>query len=139
MAVRPAVVIAKSATAGGFLLGDKVMAEPIRDPDNYAAMSVPFGSSQAAQDAIEAFWAECYELRNKHRIADLVLIYCLPLPEGRSLISLSSMGNSEKVLPMVARTFGHLKANAIAEIDRDVAAGAALPDIRIEAGVEKAE
>lgn len=44
-------------------------------PDNYRKLCEPFESLQATEKALEAFWEEFYELRNKHKIADVLIIY----------------------------------------------------------------
>lgn len=51
------------------------------DPDNYYDLSRPYDTQEAASTAIEAFWNEFYELRNKHRIADAYVIIRVPVKE----------------------------------------------------------
>lgn len=50
------------------------MSDKISDPANYRKLSEPFESPDAADAAIQAFWKEFYELRNKHRIADATVV-----------------------------------------------------------------
>ncbi len=46
----------------------------INDADNYRKLSEPFPTAKAAKEAIEAFWKEFYELRNKYRLRD---VHCI--------------------------------------------------------------
>jgi len=50
------------------------VADKISDPANYRKLSEPFASAAEANAAIQAFWSEFYELRNKHRIADAMVV-----------------------------------------------------------------
>ncbi len=49
-------------------------AEPIHNPDNYRELSKPFATEAEADAAVEGFWKELYELRNKYKIPDIYLI-----------------------------------------------------------------
>jgi hypothetical protein len=51
------------------------MSEPIYDPENYEAMCEPYAGTESATAAMEAFAAEVGELRKKHRISDVALVY----------------------------------------------------------------
>lgn len=50
-----------------------------KDPKLYRELSVPFESEAAATTAWEAFEAELYELRKKHRIRDLAYVAAFPV------------------------------------------------------------
>jgi hypothetical protein len=45
------------------------------DNDNYLRCSTPFETPEEASAALEAFWNEFYELRNKHRVSDVLLTF----------------------------------------------------------------
>ena len=54
-------------------MGDKKQ-QSIIDPDNYRNLCEPFETDDAAYEALEKFWEEFYEIRNKHKIADVYVI-----------------------------------------------------------------
>lgn len=45
------------------------------DPKNYRALCEPHANENAANDAIEAFWNEFYEIRNKYKIPDALVVF----------------------------------------------------------------
>lgn len=51
------------------------MSKTIKDSANYRKLSEPMATSQEADAALEAFWEELYELRNKHRITDVSIVF----------------------------------------------------------------
>jgi hypothetical protein len=69
-------------------MGDKV------DPKKYREMCEPHKDAEAAQAALEAFGAELYELRCKHRIADVFWVgEVRALVEDGAEVSLMTVGN----------------------------------------------
>ena len=44
------------------------------DADNYAEMMKPHADAEAADTTLKAFFQELYELRNKHRLANVSVI-----------------------------------------------------------------
>lgn len=49
------------------------------DPGNYRKLCEPFASMADVNTALEAFWEEFYELRNKHRFADVLVVLRIPV------------------------------------------------------------
>lgn len=45
------------------------------DADNYQRCCAPFETGDEANAALEAFWSDFYDLRNKHRIADVLITF----------------------------------------------------------------
>lgn len=79
------------------------------DPKHYREISVPFASSEDANVALHAFFSEVEAARNKHRIADVVVLcevsHELDGHEVRGSAS-SSYGDSSRVVEIVARAYG---------------------------------
>ena len=46
----------------------------VRDEDNYRKLSEPFPSFDAANEALEAFFKDLREVRNKHKMTDVYVI-----------------------------------------------------------------
>lgn len=84
------------------------------DPKTYREMSVPHASTDAAQNAVNAFLDGVTELRKQHRLADVLVIVetnIITQDGDEGTVSLvSHMGDSRKSLPMAARVYGQLKA-----------------------------
>jgi len=81
----------------------------IHDPSNYRKMSAPFDSLADANAALVAFFKDVAELRQKHRISD-VLVLCeishmIGNEEVRGSAS-TSLGSSDRVLSIIAREHG---------------------------------
>lgn len=84
------------------------------DPANYRKLAEPFPDSESANGAINAFWEELYELRNKHRLANLHVTISVNVayPEGEVPVMVTlHMGDALQALPMAAWAFGHEKAS----------------------------
>lgn len=82
------------------------------DPGNYRRLSEPFPSFADAEAAVNGFWDELYELRNKWRIADIVMAMSVPLVENGAetkIVMILSAGSSAERLPLVAQAFGQIK------------------------------
>lgn len=74
----------------------------IHDPANYRAMSEPYNSRATAMEAMEAFYNDVREARQRHRIADVVLVIRSTYgPNETPLIHTAHMGDELKELPMV--------------------------------------
>lgn len=52
------------------------------DHDKYLEMSKPFASGEAAETAVNAFFEEVYELRNKYKLADIHIVGRIPVADG---------------------------------------------------------
>ncbi len=79
------------------------------DPATYRRLSEPFPSVEEANEALAAFFRDVQAAREKHRIADVVVLVeisnVLDGEEVRGSAS-SFYGDSARVLPMLAREFG---------------------------------
>ena len=79
------------------------------NPALYRRLSEPFPSIEAANSALVAFFADVEAARERHRIADVtVLCEVSHVLEGEEVRASASgmMGDSARVLPMIAREFG---------------------------------
>ena len=72
-------------------------------------MSVPFADSNAANDAVQAFFSDIEDARKKHRIADVAVIVEVVImvddQETRGGLSMY-LGSSANKLPLLAREYG---------------------------------
>lgn len=79
------------------------------DPANYRRNSEPFQEIQQANEALAAFFEDVRIARDKHRIADVVVLceiaHTLDGEEVRGSAS-SYLGDRGRVLPIIAREFG---------------------------------
>jgi hypothetical protein len=83
----------------------------ILDTDNYYDLLRPYESQEAAQEAMEAFWNDFYELRNKHRIADAYVILQAPVKSiGPVMLSMHA-GNDLMAENMTAWAYGREQAD----------------------------
>ena len=91
-------------------------------PDNYRKLCEPFPSAEAAEDALNAFWEELYELRNKHRIPDLTVVaranFASDDDDEASVMVDVHCGDRLQKEPMLAWAFGRAQADRQAEIGR---------------------
>lgn len=83
-------------------------------PDNYRALCEPFPNKSAAEQAVTEFWEALYELRNKHRLADVTAVIAFNVlsdegEEGQMMISMHA-GNELMQEPMLAKAFGNAQA-----------------------------
>lgn len=79
------------------------------DPENYRRCSAPFLAAESANEALAAFFADVKAARDKHRISDVTVICEVShLIDGEEVLgsASSSLGDSARVLPMLAREFG---------------------------------
>jgi hypothetical protein len=80
-----------------------------KDPENYAAMSVPLESEKAIHD----FYEELSELRKKHGIRDLLCVVygSIKYDDGEigEYMTHSSFGNSVNAIVMAAFVYGQEK------------------------------
>jgi hypothetical protein len=95
------------------------------DPDNYARCSAPFETAEEANAALDAFWDEFYELRNKHRIADVLVTFRLQVrqKDGGAAEMFGSLmaGNQMYAEPLAAWSLGKASADRQEMIGRFVA------------------
>ncbi len=63
------------------------------DPKRYRQASEPHPSRQAAEEAVNAFYDELSELRVKHRIRDMLVVYSVSFEEKDGQES-ASFGNT---------------------------------------------
>jgi hypothetical protein len=83
------------------------------DPDNYAKMSIPFESTEAANEALSNFHKELGELRKKYKIPDLLIVTKGSVKhdgETGDWMQHSSYGSSLNQLTMAAYAYGQLQA-----------------------------
>ncbi len=85
----------------------------INDPDNYARMILPHETIDEAEAAWKGFWADVYEARKKHRIAEAVVIGQVRWKDEKGELQganlTGSMGNEVSVLRMLAHAYGEMK------------------------------
>ena len=81
---------------------------------NYAAMSTPYESPEAANEAIQRFYDELTDLRNKHKVPDLLIVMrgSVVYPDGKSGIFLHHihLGNELNSEAMAAYAYGQTQA-----------------------------
>lgn len=81
----------------------------MNDPKRYRRMCEPFPSLEATQDAITAFFNDVEAAREKHRIADVILIAEVVHEADNTEVRGSStllLGDSTRALPILAREYG---------------------------------
>ena len=87
--------------------------KPIKDPENYRKMSAPFASVDEAQASLKSFMIGVHELRQKHRIADVLTVSSVNVKyeegEGRAIIHGFS-GDSANAEGMAAYAYGQESA-----------------------------
>lgn len=94
------------------------MSQTKNDPANYRRMSEPFRSGEEANEALSAFFDEVQAARERHRIADVVVLCEVPhaapviedgeyrgVKEVRGAAEMF-LGDSARVLPMLAMGLG---------------------------------
>ena len=65
----------------------------VDDPDNYAALSIPFETPEEADLEVAAFWDDVAQARQKHKLADVhVIIYSSVMVDGK-LMRVASFGH----------------------------------------------
>lgn len=84
----------------------------INDPENYRKMSEPFATAEEGNAAIDSFFVELRALRNKHRLADVLMVVSISMSyeagEGRA-ITQSMHGDALKAEGMAACSLGRLQ------------------------------
>lgn len=80
-----------------------------RDPGNYRDLSEPRPIADT-QKSLEEFWEEFYELRNKHRLADVAMVVSTPCiyesgEEGDCSVMLQA-GDIDKAESLFAMGYG---------------------------------
>ncbi len=81
----------------------------INDPGNYRKMSEPYRSSEEASSALDAFYEAVKELRNTHKITDVLMVVCVNVTyeEGEgAVMSRSHYGDPLKSESMAAYAYG---------------------------------
>lgn len=63
-----------------------------QDHEKYHRLSQPFESAAKAEAALDAFFEDLYEIREKHNLPDLMVVVRIPLPEGDSFTTVN-VGN----------------------------------------------
>lgn len=100
--------------------------EAKKDPELYRRMSEPYADLDAANDAFNGFFKELYDLREKHRIADVHIVASVPIMtadgETASLVRFH-IGDSMKAESMLAYAFGSEQAQRESEVLRMLAQG----------------
>ena len=99
------------------------MTERFNAPDNYREISVPFENVEIANAAVQAFQTELYELRNKHRIQDLVFVaqVAVKYAEGEGSPTVVGMfGDENKMESLTGFAYGRASAMRQERISRVV-------------------
>lgn len=67
------------------------------NPSNYRRLCEPFESMEVANNAAQAFWEEFYELRNKHHIADCLVIcrFAVATDKGEGIVHMRMHAGDE--------------------------------------------
>lgn len=95
------------------------------DPAKYRRNSEPFPSVEASNEALAAFFAEVQAARDRHRIAD-VIVLCevnVMTDDGEIRGGASSfLGDSTKQLPILAREYGAARERFEEDLGRIIAA-----------------
>ncbi len=85
------------------------------DLENYMQLSIPFESTDKANEALTNFYNELGELRKKHKIPDVLIVTkgTVRYEDGEvgDYIQHSSFGNSLNALPMAAYAYGQIQAD----------------------------
>lgn len=85
------------------------MSNVTHNPAHYRRMSEPFATVEASNEALAAFFADVQAARDKHQIAEVVVlceVACMADDEEVRGAARSTHGDSARVLPMLAREFG---------------------------------
>ena len=83
----------------------------INDPENYRLMSQPFENGEAANKALDAFFEAVREARQKHRIADVVVLAMVSAGEkDAKAIAQSTLGDDTNVEGICAWAYGRAAA-----------------------------
>lgn len=94
----------------------------IPDHKRYREASEPHASVEAAKEAVQAFFEDVGELRVKHHIKDLLLVWGVTLvdPEGEEISSmgLSGFGTQSMWESMAAFAYGVEKARHVERIGK---------------------
>lgn len=83
---------------------------PFNNPKQYQKCATPFPTVQEADAAVQAFWDEVYELRNKHGIANISFVIYDEIAESGPFFICNHIGDSFKQEPMAAFLFGQAGA-----------------------------
>lgn len=75
------------------------------DPDNYHALNQAVEMAEA-EKRLEAFWDDFYELRNKHKIPDVYVIFRIPVVGTGDIFTSHAAGCTLYNEPMTAWAFG---------------------------------
>lgn len=89
---------------------DKQPKLPICDDENYAAMSQPFEDAKQANEALQAFYDEAYELRNKHKLANVTIVVLASIKGSGRFMSNTHFGSSVEAETMAAWHLGMTQA-----------------------------
>ncbi len=86
----------------------------VSDPDNYAAMAVPYESTDAADEALTKFYEEVSDLRKKYKVTDVLIVTkgSVKFEDGKigDFMNHSHLGNSLNQLSMSAYAYGQIQA-----------------------------
>ncbi len=87
----------------------------IDDPSNYLALCAPFANADEANAALTAFYEDVRAARNKHRIADVLVVTSTNVnykdaPGFGVAICFSHNGDSMKAEGMAAYAYGQSQA-----------------------------
>lgn len=95
--------------------------KPMSDPQTYRECSEPFATTEEADDAVEAFWAEMTELRKRHKLANVYVVICDSVNDERFMV-LAHCGDELMRESMAAYALGTESARRqsnIAKLIRD--------------------
>lgn len=96
--------------------------ETVHDPKNYREMSKPFNSRVAANEALEAFGNEVQALREKYKVANILLIikdsYEDEIDGPGEFMTMLSWGSQLEMEVMAAYGYMRVQAEHLAMINR---------------------
>lgn len=91
------------------------------NPERYRRLSEPFANRDIANESLEAFFKELGELREKHRIADVLVVVCVNVRYGETegaAMCHASFGDPLKPESMAAYAYGCEKAASEAMVNK---------------------
>lgn len=87
------------------------MAKRIYDAGMYHKLSEPFESTELCQSALDAFFDELYELRVKHKLADVSVIVQTSIRDSGTVMWSAHCGSDQEKETMAAWHFGQMQAD----------------------------
>jgi len=90
--------------------------ERIIDKDNYERCSVPFESAEEANAAMLEFWQQMYAMRNKYRVTEMLITFCVPVKvEGKVVEMFGSLAAGSELFTETLAAWALAKAESARE------------------------